>query len=65
MREYQWKRLKKRANVSAYVKSLKLVQPKRQLTFDKILESVKNGTLYGFLIVDIHTASRLLIQRKI
>ena len=48
MGECQWKQLKKRAGVAAYVESLKSVQPKRQLPFDKILEGVRNSTLYGF-----------------
>ena len=54
MRECRWKQLPKRANIAACLKTLKAVQPKRQLSFNKILE-VKNGTLYRFLLVDIHT----------
>ena len=59
MRECQWKQLAKRADIAAYLKTLKAVQPKRQLYCNKILKGVKNGTLYGFLLVDIHTPNHL------
>ena len=59
MRECQWKQLAKRGDIAAYLKTLKSVQPKRQLSFGKILEGVKNGTLYEFLLVDIHTPNYL------
>ena len=52
MRECQWKQLAKRGDIATFLKTLKTVQPKRQLSFHKILEGVKNGTLYGFLLVD-------------
>ena len=64
MREYQWKQLVKRADIAAYLKTLKSVQPKRQLSFHKIVEGVKNGTLYGFLLVDIHTPNHLKEKYK-
>ena len=38
MRECQWKQLAKRAYIAAYLKTLKSVQPKRQLSFHKIVE---------------------------
>ena len=37
------------------MKTLKAVQPERLLSFSKILEGVKNETLYGFLLMDICT----------
>ena len=64
MRECQWKQLAKRADIAAYLKTLKSVQPKRQLSFRKIIEGVKNGTLYGFLLVDIHTPNHLKEKYK-
>ena len=63
MRECQWKQLAKRADIAAYLKILKSVQPKRQLSFGKIV-GVKNGTLYGFLLVDIHTPYHLKEKYK-
>ena len=59
MRECSWKQLAKRADIAAYLKTLKSVQSKRQLSFHKIVEGEKNGTLYGFLLVDIHTPNHL------
>ena len=64
MRECRWKQLAKRNDIAAYLKTLKSVQPKRQLSFQKILEGVKNGTLYGFLLVDIHTPNHLKEKYK-
>ena len=64
MRECQWKQLAKRGDIATYLKTLKTVQPKRQLSFHKILEEVKNGTLYGFLLVDIHTPNHLKEKYK-
>ena len=65
MRECQWKQLAKRNDIAAYLKTLKSVQPKRQLSFHKTLEGVKNGTLYGFLLVDIHQRWALPQIRKL
>ena len=64
MRECRWKQLAKRNDIAVYLKTLKSVQPKRQLSFQKILEGVKNGTLYGFLLVDIHTPNHLKEKYK-
>ena len=64
MQECQWKQLAKRADIAAYLKTLKSVQPKRQLSFDKIVEGIKNGTLYRFLLVDIHTPNYLKKEYK-
>ena len=35
MRECRWKQLAKRNDIAAYLKTLKSVQPKRQLSFTK------------------------------
>ena len=64
MQECQWKQLEKRADIAAYLKTVKSVQPKRQLSFHKIVEEVKNGTSYGFLLVDIHTPNYLKEKYK-
>ena len=64
IRECQWKQLAKKADIAAYLKILKSVQPKRQLSFHKIVEGVKNVTLYGFLLVDIHTPNHLKEKYK-
>ena len=49
----------KRADIAVYLKTLKAVQLKKQLLFNKILEGVKNRTLYVFLLLDIHTPNYL------
>ena len=64
MWECQCKQLSKRANIAAYLKTLKAVQPKRQLSFNKVVEGVKNRTLYGFLLVDVHTPNHLKEKYK-
>ena len=63
MRECQWKQLTKRADIAAYLKTLKAVQPKRQLSFHKTF-GVKNETLCGFLLADIHTPDHLKKRYK-
>ena len=50
---------KKQQEIAFFSKTLKCVQPKRQVGFEKILEGVKSKELYGFLIVDIHTPNDL------
>ena len=50
---------KKQPGIASFLKTLKCVQPKRQLSFNRILEGVKKKELYGFLIVDIHTPKNL------
>ena len=64
MQECQWKQLTKRADIAAYLKTFKAVQTKRQLSFNKILGGVKNGTLYDFLLVAIHTLNHLKEKYK-
>ena len=62
--ECQWKQSAKRGDIAAYLKTSKTVQPQRQLSFNKIL-GVKNGSLHGFLLVDIHTPNLLKKNTKI
>ena len=59
MRECEWLKIRKQPEVSRFLKSLKSVTPKRKLTFKKILEGIRNESLYGFFIVDIHTTDEL------
>ena len=59
MRESKWLKIRKQPEVSRFLKTLKSVTPKQKLSFEKILEGVQNETLYGFLIVDIHTPEEL------
>ena len=59
MRECEWLKIKKQPEVSCFLKTLKLVPLKRKLTFEKIVEGIRSETLYGFLIVDIHTPNEL------
>ena len=51
--------MKKRPEVAEFVKTLKTVQPRRKLSFDQILKGIQNDTLFGLLIVDIHTPTEL------
>ena len=59
MRECEWLKIRKQPEVSRFLKTLKSVTPKRRLSFEKILDGVRNESLYGFLIVDIHTPDEL------
>ena len=52
-------KIKKQQKIASFLKTLKCVQPKRQLSFEKISEGVKNKELYGFMIVDIPTPEDL------
>ena len=59
IRQCEWNVLKKRPEVAEFVKTLKSVQPRRQLSFNKILHGIQNDSLFGLLIVDIHTPTEL------
>ena len=59
MRECEWLKIRKQPKVSCFLKTLKSITPKRKLTFEKIVEGIRNETLYGFLIVDIHIPNKL------
>ena len=52
-------RVAENKKTTSFLKTLKCVQPKRQLAFEKIWEGVKNRELYSFLVVDIHTPEDL------
>ena len=51
--------MKKCPEISSFLKTLRCVEPRKQLSFEKILKGIKNCTLYGFLLVDIHTPDEL------
>ena len=59
MRECEWLKIRKQPEVSRFLKTLKSITPKQKLTFEKIIEGIRNESLYGFLIVDIHTPNEL------
>ena len=59
MRQCEWLQIRKQPKVSCFLKTLKSVTPKLKLCFEKILKAVQNETLYGVLIVDIHTPDEL------
>ena len=46
--------MKKQSEIVFFLKILKCVQPKHQLSFEKIVKGIKNKELFSFLIVDIH-----------
>ena len=50
--------MKKQQEIASFFKTLRRLQPKRQLSFKKILEGIKKE-LYGFPIVDIYTPDNL------
>ena len=50
---------KKTTRSLSFFENIKSVTPTPKLSFEKILEGVQNKTLYGFLIVDIHTPEEL------
>ena len=56
--------MKKRPEISSFLKTLKCVEPRKQLSFEKILEGIKNDALYGFLFVDIHIPDELGLKLK-
>ena len=59
IRECEWLRMKKQSKIFSFLKTLKCLQPKHQLLFEKIVKDIKNKKLFGFLIVDIHTPEDL------
>ena len=61
IRECEWLRIKKQSEIVSFLKTLKCVQPKHQLSFEKIVKGIKNKELFGFLIVDIYTPEDLNI----
>ena len=59
IREDEWLRMKRQSEIVSFLKTLKCVQPKHQLSFEKIVKDIKNKELFGFLIVNIHTLEGL------
>ena len=59
MRECTWKKVKTNPHIVSFLKNLKTVTPKRQLSFQKILERIEDESLFGLAIVDIHTPEEL------
>ena len=59
IKECEWLRMKKQSEIVSFLKTLKCVQPRHQLSFEKILKGIENKELFGFLIVDIHTPENL------
>ena len=53
------KKDEKRPEIAEFLKTLKTVQPRRKLSFDQILKGIQNDTLFGLLIVNIHTPTEL------
>ena len=50
---------KKTTRSFLFCKNVKISNPKWKLCFEKIVEGIQNETLYGFLIVIIHTPNKL------
>ena len=47
IRECKWKKLKRNPEVASFPKKLKCVEPRSQLTFEKIIESIRSESLFG------------------
>ena len=47
--------MKKDPQAVACIKTLKAAQPRYQLNYQKSLDGIQNGSLYGFLFVNIET----------
>ena len=50
---------KKKLRSLSFLENIKIGNPKRKLSFEKIKESFQNKTLYGVSIVDIYTSEEL------
>ena len=59
MWECQWHCLNKSKEVTVFIKTLKTVQSRKQLSFQKILAGIKDGSLFGFVLCYIHTPETL------
>jgi len=53
--ECEWHHLKKRPEVLEYIQKLKCVKSRRQLSYQKILNGIKDDSLFGLLFVDVET----------
>ena len=59
IRGCEWNKLKKQSEVATFLKTLKSVEPQYRLSYQKFLDGVQSGSLYGFLFVDIETPKHL------
>ena len=59
IRGCEWNKLKKQSEAATFLKTLKSVEPRYRLSYQKILDGVQNGSLCGFLFVDIKTPEHL------
>ena len=59
IRECEWKKLKRNSEVVSFLKKPKCVEPRHQLTFEKIIEGIQFESLFGLLICTIHTPEDL------
>ena len=59
MRVYMGKKMKTKPHIASFLKTLKTVTPKRQLSFQKILEGIQDESSFGLAIIDIHTPKEL------
>ena len=50
---------KKNLEVVSFLKKLKCVEPRNQLTFEKIIKDIRSESLFGLLICSIHTPEEL------
>ena len=57
--ECQWKQLSLEKDVILFTQTLKSVRPRRCLSFQKILNGVQSGELFGFVLADIYTPNHL------
>ena len=54
----------KKSSYCCFFENLEVSSTKEAIAFHKIVEGVENGTLYGFLLVDIHTSNHLKEKYK-
>ena len=49
----------KSKEMTAFIKTLKTVQPRKQLSFQKTLAGAEDGSIFGFILCGIHTPKTL------
>ena len=59
IRKCEWKKLKRNPEIVSFLKKLKCVEPRKQLTFEKIIEGIRSESLFGLPICSIHTPEEL------
>ena len=52
-------KIKRNPEVASFLKKLKCVEPRNQLTFEKFIEGIQSESLFGLLISSIHTPEEL------